>query len=51
MDEGMDKTEEKMGFAMQKLGTLLQTQSKGQIKLFLSLCCAAVVMLLILILL
>ncbi len=50
MGEGMDKTEEKMGFAMKKLGNLLQTQSKGQIKLFLSLLCISIVMFLILVL-
>ena len=51
MGEGMDKTEAKMGFAMKKIGTLLQTHNKGQIKLFLSLCCIAIIMLLVLILL
>lgn len=50
MGDGMDKTEEKMGFAMKKLSTLLQTQNKGQIKLFLTLLCVAIVMFLILIL-
>ena len=50
MGEGMDKTEEKMGFAMKKLGNLLQTQSQGQIKLFLSLLCISIVMFLILVL-
>ena len=49
MDEGMDKTEEKMGFAMKKIGTLLQTQNKGQIKTFLTLLCVAIVLFLILI--
>lgn len=50
MGEGMDKTEEKMGFAMKKLSTLLQTQNKGQIKLFLTLLCVSIVMFLVLIL-
>lgn len=50
MDEGMTKTEEKMGFAMKKIGNLLQTQSKGQIRTFLSLLCVAIVMFFILVL-
>ena len=49
MDQGMDKTQTKMGNAMKKIGNLLQTQSKGQIKFFLTLCCTCIIMILVLI--
>ena len=51
MDEGMDKTQQKMGIAMKKIGQFLQTQNQGQIKLFLSLLCLSVFLFLLLLLL
>ena len=51
MDQGMDKTQEQMSFAMTKIGTLLKTKSKGEIKCFLSLFCLGIVLFLLLLLL
>ena len=48
MDQGMDKTQEQMSFAMTKIGTLLKTKSKGEIKCFLSLFCLGIVLFLLL---
>ncbi len=50
-DQGMDKTQEQMSFAMTKIGTLLKTKSKGEIKCFLSLFCLGIVLFLLLLLL
>ena len=44
----MDKTEEKMGFAMKKLSELLKTAKKGQITLFLTLVCVAILLIIVL---
>ncbi len=44
----MDKTIDKQNFAMKKLQNLLKTTNKSQIKLFLSLVCVAVVMIILL---
>ena len=48
MDEGMDKTQQKMGTAMKKIGDFLQTQNQSQIKTFLTLTCVAIVLFFIL---
>ena len=50
MNKGMEQTQEKMGKAMQKIADLLHVESVGQIKLFFSLLCIAIVMLFMLIL-
>ena len=34
IDEGIDKNKENMNYAMNKIGTLLKTKNKGQIKCF-----------------
>jgi len=44
----MDKTIEKQNFAMNKLQTLLKTTNQSQIKLFLSLLCVAVILIILL---
>ena len=44
MNQGMEKTQKKMGAAMKKIGDILQVQNVGQIKLFLSLLCIAIIM-------
>jgi peptidoglycan hydrolase CwlO-like protein len=51
MDQGMDKTQEQMGFAMSKIGTLLKTKSKGEIKCFLSLFCLGIILFFLLLIL
>ena len=48
MDEGMDKTQQKMGTSMKKIGDFLQTQNQSQIKTFLTLTCVAIVLFFIL---
>ena len=50
MDEGMDKTQNQMNYAMDKLSTLLQTKNKGEIKCFITLLCISIILFLILIL-
>jgi hypothetical protein len=50
MDEGMDKTQNQMNYAMDKLSTLLQTKNKGEIKCFITLLCISILLFLILIL-
>jgi hypothetical protein len=40
----MDKTEEKMNFAMKRLSTLLKTTSQGQLKMFMTLLCVAILL-------
>ena len=49
MDEGMDKTQNQMNYAMDKLSTLLQTKNKGEIKCFITLLCISILLFLILI--
>lgn len=46
----MTQTEEKMSYAMDKLSRLLKTQNEGQIRMFLTLLCVAIVMFLVLVL-
>ena len=48
MDEGMDKTQNQMNYAMDKLSTLLQTKNKGEIKCFITLLCISIILFLIL---
>ena len=43
MDEGMDKTQNQMNYAMDKLSTLLQTKNKGEIKCFITLLCISII--------
>ena len=50
MDEGMDKTQNQMNYAMDKLSTLLQTKNIGEIKCFITLLCISIILFLILIL-
>ena len=50
MDEGMDKTQNQMNYAMKKISNLLQTKNKGEIKCFLTLLCISIVLLIILLL-
>ena len=50
MDEGMDKTQNQMNYAMDKLSILLQTKNKGEIKCFITLLCISILLFLILIL-
>ena len=50
MNEGMDASQQKMGYALQKIGQFLQTENKSQIKVFLTLLCVAIVMFLVLLL-
>ena len=50
MNKDMEKAQEKMGKAMKKIGELLHVQNVGQIKLFLSLLCIAIIMFFMLIL-
>ena len=51
LDIEMDKTQDKMNYAMKKLSHLLKTTSQSQIKLFLSLLCVAILLFIILLLL
>jgi predicted PurR-regulated permease PerM len=37
--QGIDQSKNQMNFAMEKIGNLLQTKNKGQIKCFLTLIC------------
>ena len=50
MNNEMEKTQKKMGKAMQKIGDLLHVQNQGQIKLFLYLLFIAIIMFFMLIL-
>ena len=50
MNKGMEQTQQKIGKAMKKIGELLHVQNVGQIKLFLSLLCIAILMFFLLIL-
>ena len=48
-DEGIDKNKENMNYAMNKIGTLLKTKNKGQIKCFLTLICISLFLIFLLI--
>ena len=50
MNKSMEQTQEKMGKVMKKIEELLHVQNIGQIKLFLSLLCIAILMFFMLIL-
>ena len=39
IDQGIDQSKNQMNFAMEKIGNLLQTKNKSQIKCFLTLIC------------
>jgi nitrogen fixation/metabolism regulation signal transduction histidine kinase len=49
IDEGIDKNKENMNYAMNKIGTLLKTKNKGQIKCFLTLICISLFLIFLLI--
>ena len=49
IDEGIDKNKENMNYAMNKIGTLLKTKNKGQIKCFLTLICISLFFILLII--
>jgi hypothetical protein len=44
MDGGMTTSQEKMGYAMQKISHLLKTTNQSHIKYFMTLLCIAIVL-------